>query len=240
VGECWLQHARMCRAAGHYEAAETAALEAVARSVPGAVLQVRAGAWGQMRRSPRPSAAGSPRSARWQRRHAMPCHAMPCHAMPCPGAVLGRRPAIPSTAPTTTTAPPQRAKLLWDMERPQRAIEEVQRELARLGEAGGGGGAAAGRSSGAQQGGHPAAGAVGPQQQGRAKLALQLAKWTAERGTGGREVLTGLFEEAIGCARRWEKCYFAYAQYLDQLYQVRPRGGLWAWAGAVGVGVGCY
>jgi hypothetical protein len=40
VGACWLQRAKMCRAAGHYEAAETAALEAVAQGVPGAVLQV--------------------------------------------------------------------------------------------------------------------------------------------------------------------------------------------------------
>ncbi len=36
---CWLQHAQLCRVSGHNEAAGTASLEALARSVPGAALE---------------------------------------------------------------------------------------------------------------------------------------------------------------------------------------------------------
>ncbi|KAK9842495.1 hypothetical protein WJX81_002719 [Elliptochloris bilobata] len=39
AGECWLQHAQLCRASGHHEAAGMAALEALARGVPGAGLE---------------------------------------------------------------------------------------------------------------------------------------------------------------------------------------------------------
>lgn len=36
---CWLQHAKICRATGHYEAASTACLEAMKRRVPGAIIE---------------------------------------------------------------------------------------------------------------------------------------------------------------------------------------------------------
>ena len=36
---CWLQHAKICRATGHFEAASTASLEAMKRRVPGAVIE---------------------------------------------------------------------------------------------------------------------------------------------------------------------------------------------------------
>ena len=36
---CWLQHAKICRATGHFEAASTASLEALKRRVPGAVIE---------------------------------------------------------------------------------------------------------------------------------------------------------------------------------------------------------
>ena len=39
AGMCWLQHAQLCRVSGHNEAAGTASLEALARSVPGAALE---------------------------------------------------------------------------------------------------------------------------------------------------------------------------------------------------------
>ena len=39
AGQCWLQHAKLCRVSGHFEAATTASLEALHRQVPGADLQ---------------------------------------------------------------------------------------------------------------------------------------------------------------------------------------------------------
>lgn len=39
AGECWLQLAKLCRGTGHYEAATTAVLEAVASRVPWAPLE---------------------------------------------------------------------------------------------------------------------------------------------------------------------------------------------------------
>lgn len=36
---CWLQHAKICRATGHFEAASTASLEAMAKGVPGAIIE---------------------------------------------------------------------------------------------------------------------------------------------------------------------------------------------------------
>ena len=39
AGLCWLQHAKLCRGTGHYEAATTASLEALARGVVGAPIQ---------------------------------------------------------------------------------------------------------------------------------------------------------------------------------------------------------
>ena len=39
AGECWLQLAKLCRGTGHYEAATTAVLEAVASRVPSAALE---------------------------------------------------------------------------------------------------------------------------------------------------------------------------------------------------------
>ena len=39
AGECWLQLAQLCRGTGHYEAATTAVLEAVASKVPWAPLE---------------------------------------------------------------------------------------------------------------------------------------------------------------------------------------------------------
>ncbi len=39
AGQCWLQQAKLCRVSGHFEAATTASLEAVARQVPGAGLE---------------------------------------------------------------------------------------------------------------------------------------------------------------------------------------------------------
>ena len=39
AGQCWLQHAKLCRVSGHFEAATTASLEALARQVPGAGLE---------------------------------------------------------------------------------------------------------------------------------------------------------------------------------------------------------
>jgi hypothetical protein len=39
AGECWLQLAKLCRSTGHYEAATTAVLEAVASRVPSAPLE---------------------------------------------------------------------------------------------------------------------------------------------------------------------------------------------------------
>lgn len=39
AGECWLQLAQLCRSTGHYEAATTAVLEAVASRVPAAPLE---------------------------------------------------------------------------------------------------------------------------------------------------------------------------------------------------------
>lgn len=71
--------------------------------------------------------------------------------------------------------------------------------------------------------------------QGRAKLALQLARWTAETGTSGKEVLTKLYEEAIESAPRWEKGHFEYARYLDQLYVVGGGAVVW-WAAGLRCG----
>lgn len=39
AGLCWLQQAKICRATGHFEAAVAAGLEALAREVPGAVIE---------------------------------------------------------------------------------------------------------------------------------------------------------------------------------------------------------
>eukprot|EP00798_Chlamydomonas_sp_ICE-L_P024092 gene24092-9666_t len=39
AGACWLQYAKLCRATGHHEAAATATLEALAREVPGSVIE---------------------------------------------------------------------------------------------------------------------------------------------------------------------------------------------------------
>ena len=39
AGQCWMQHAKLCRVSGHFEAATTASLEALARQVPGAGLE---------------------------------------------------------------------------------------------------------------------------------------------------------------------------------------------------------
>eukprot|EP00879_Flechtneria_rotunda_P008531 GHRR01008938.1.p1 GENE.GHRR01008938.1~~GHRR01008938.1.p1 ORF type:complete len:1480 (+),score=620.50 GHRR01008938.1:516-4442(+) len=39
TGRAWLQHAKLCRLTGHHEAAETSVLEALARGVPGALLE---------------------------------------------------------------------------------------------------------------------------------------------------------------------------------------------------------
>ena len=39
AGLCWLQQAKLCRVSGHFEAATTASLEALARQVPGAGLE---------------------------------------------------------------------------------------------------------------------------------------------------------------------------------------------------------
>jgi serine/threonine-protein kinase ATR len=39
AGQCWLQQAKLCRVSGHFEAATTASLEALARQVPGAGLE---------------------------------------------------------------------------------------------------------------------------------------------------------------------------------------------------------
>ena len=39
AGKCWLAHAKLCRANGHFQAALTATLEALARDVPGASIQ---------------------------------------------------------------------------------------------------------------------------------------------------------------------------------------------------------
>lgn len=144
AGLCWLQHAKLCRGAGHYEAAEIASLEAVSRNVPGAVLE--------------------------------------------------------------------RAKLLWDMEKPQRAVAELQHEIKRLNTAtadavGRAGGAAAGR--GVSDTGRPSV---------NAKLVLQLANWTVATGQGGKDVLVALFEQAIELDSRWENSYFSYASYLDTLH----------------------
>lgn len=36
---CWLQHAKICRATGHFEAASHACLEALKRRVPGAIIE---------------------------------------------------------------------------------------------------------------------------------------------------------------------------------------------------------
>ena len=39
AGQCWLQHAKLCRVSGHFEAATTASLQALQRQVPGADLE---------------------------------------------------------------------------------------------------------------------------------------------------------------------------------------------------------
>lgn len=39
AGQCWLQQAKLCRVQGHFEAATTASLEALARQVEGAGLE---------------------------------------------------------------------------------------------------------------------------------------------------------------------------------------------------------
>ena len=39
AGRCFLAHAKLCRAGGHFQAALTATLEALARDVPGAAIQ---------------------------------------------------------------------------------------------------------------------------------------------------------------------------------------------------------
>ena len=39
AGQCWLQQAKLCRVSGHFEAATTASLEALARQVAGAGLE---------------------------------------------------------------------------------------------------------------------------------------------------------------------------------------------------------
>jgi hypothetical protein len=39
AGLAWLQHAKLCRGTGHPEAAATAALQALERNAPGAVLE---------------------------------------------------------------------------------------------------------------------------------------------------------------------------------------------------------
>lgn len=36
---CWLQHAEICRATGHFEAAMTASLQTLARKIPGAEIE---------------------------------------------------------------------------------------------------------------------------------------------------------------------------------------------------------
>jgi hypothetical protein len=115
----------------------------------------------------------------------------------------------------------QRAKLLWSLDRPQRAIAEVQRKLASLQALQGQPRQQAGRAAAAAGSGSSSA------TQGRAKLALQLARWTAETGTSGKEVLTKLYEEAIDSAPRWEKGHFEYARYLDQLYVVGGGAVVW-------------
>lgn len=46
AGHCWLQHAKLCRVSGHFEAAMTASLEALHRQVPGAELQHAKLLWG--------------------------------------------------------------------------------------------------------------------------------------------------------------------------------------------------
>ncbi|KAL0029509.1 hypothetical protein WJX79_000191 [Trebouxia sp. C0005] len=136
AGQCWLQQAKLCRVSGHFEAATTASLEALARQVPGAGLE--------------------------------------------------------------------RAKLLWDMDKPHRAIISLQEILQET-----------------ESVGHMApssSSAPGPRhKRTEAKLVLQLATWMANTGQGAKSDITGLFERAVALDKSWEKGYFSYAVYLDQL-----------------------
>ena len=39
ASQCWLKHAEICRATGHFEAAMTASLQTLARNIPGAQIE---------------------------------------------------------------------------------------------------------------------------------------------------------------------------------------------------------
>ncbi|KAL0053239.1 hypothetical protein WJX82_003001 [Trebouxia sp. C0006] len=95
----------------------------------------------------------------------------------------------------------ERAKLLWDMDKPHRAIISLQEILQET--------EAVGASS---------SNAPGPShKRTEAKLVLQLATWMANTGQGAKSDITGLFERAVALDKSWEKGYFSYAVYLDQL-----------------------
>uniref|UniRef100_A0A7R9VTK1 Serine/threonine-protein kinase ATR n=1 Tax=Chlamydomonas euryale TaxID=1486919 RepID=A0A7R9VTK1_9CHLO len=131
AGLLWLQHSKLCRATGHPEAASTAALHALARDVPGAVLE--------------------------------------------------------------------HAKLLWHTDQQQRAVEELQAALTPLCEAAR----------------HPRG---DTDRTLHARIALKVATWTAKQGQLGYSELKKLYEDAIRMDDTWEKGYFQYARYLDQLH----------------------
>ncbi|KAL3137629.1 hypothetical protein ABBQ38_004906 [Trebouxia sp. C0009 RCD-2024] len=145
AGQCWLQQAKLCRVQGHFEAATTASLEALARQVAGAGLE--------------------------------------------------------------------RAKLLWDMDKPHRAIISLQEILQQAESAG----SLAGAGSSSSGGGVGGGGQNPSHKRTEAKLVLQLATWMANTGQGAKSDITGLFERAVALDKTWEKGYFSYAVYLDQL-----------------------
>ncbi|GAX74920.1 hypothetical protein CEUSTIGMA_g2366.t1 [Chlamydomonas eustigma] len=97
----------------------------------------------------------------------------------------------------------ERAKLLWQMGKQHRAIEELQSAL---------------KGMPSQQ--------VHQSMQKKtwiAKMAVKLASWTAAEGQMGYADLKVLFERAIQIDDKWEKGYFEYGRYLDQLYQDAKR-----------------
>ncbi|KAL6746420.1 kinase-like domain-containing protein [Haematococcus lacustris] len=98
----------------------------------------------------------------------------------------------------------ERAKLLWHSGRERRALEELRTALSNTEE---------GHSSSQD----PASTSLQAMQQ--ARMLLQLAKWTAAQGQMGYSELKPLFEAAIAAEPGWEKVYYQYARYLDQLFQ---------------------
>ncbi|KAF5833341.1 hypothetical protein DUNSADRAFT_10382, partial [Dunaliella salina] len=61
-----------------------------------------------------------------------------------------------------------------------------------------------------------------------ARVTLQLAKWTAAQRQQSYNDLKKLFEDASRVDPNWDKVFFQYARYLDQLFvdaKQRQTGG---------------